>query len=310
MLTRLRARADRAVTSLPAPAQAAVWMTLGAIAFAGMSGLIRHLAVDMHPFVVAFHRALFGLIWMLPWIVRHGGRVLRTGRPLFYGVRAGFQLVSMMAGFYGVAYMAIADATAISFTGPLFATVGAALILKETVRLRRWAATLVGFAGVLVVVQPGPETFNPVALFVLLGAAANAGSFLAVKALSRTEPTTVIVVFMVIYLVPLALVPALFVWSWPSWSALPYLVAMGAFGTLGHLAMTRGFAAAEMSVVLPFDYLRLPFAAAMAYLVFAEMPAPSTFAGTAIIAAASIYIAHRESKLAKLKTPSSSGAQR
>ena len=59
-------------------------------------------------------------------------------------------------GFYGVAYMAIADATAISFTGPLFATVGAALILKETVRLRRWTATLVGFAGVLVIVQPGP----------------------------------------------------------------------------------------------------------------------------------------------------------
>jgi len=135
----------------------------------------------------------------------------------------------------------------------------------------------VGFAGVLVVVQPGPETFNPVALYVLLGAAANAGSFLAVKELSRTEPTTVIVVFMVIYLVPLALVPALSCGAGragarcPTWS--PWGVRHAR-----HLAMTRGFAAAEMSVVLPFDYLRLPFAAAMAYLVFAEMPARSTFA--------------------------------
>jgi drug/metabolite transporter (DMT)-like permease len=302
MLTRLQGRAGRAVAALPPPAQAAVWMTLGAIAFAVMSGVIRHLSGELHPFVVAFHRSLFALLWMLPWILRDGRRVLRTGRPLFYGVRAGFQLVSMMAGFYGVAYMAIADATAISFTGPLFATIGAALILKETVRLRRWCATLVGFAGVLVVVQPGPETFNPVALFVLLGAAANAGSFLAVKSLSRTESPTVIVVFMVIYLVPLSLIPALFVWSWPSWSALPWLVVMGAFGTLGHMAMTRGFAAAEMSVVLPFDYLRLPFAALMAYLCFAEVPDAQTFAGTAIIAAASIYIAHRESKLARLKS--------
>ncbi|MBI3516570.1 MAG: DMT family transporter [Proteobacteria bacterium] len=276
-------------------------MTFGAIAFAGMSGVIRHLAADMHPFVVAFHRSLFALFWMLPWLIRYGGTVLRTRRPLFYAFRAGFQLVSMMAGFYAVAYMPIADATAISFTAPLFATAGAALILGETVRVRRWAATLVGFAGVLVVMQPGPETFRPVALFALFGAAATAGSFLTVKELSRTEPPTVIVVFMVLYLAPMSLVPALFVWSWPTWSMLPWLVAMGALGTLGHLAVTRGFAAAEMSVVLPFDYLRLPLSAAMAYFAFVEVPDRLTFLGTAIIAVASVYIAHRESVLAKQK---------
>jgi drug/metabolite transporter (DMT)-like permease len=76
---------------------------------------------------------------------------------------------------------------------------------------------------------------------------------------------------------------------------------MGAFGTLGHLAMTRGFAAADASVVLPFDYLRLPFAAAMAYVAFGERPDRDTFIGAGIIAAASIYIAHREAKLARLK---------
>lgn len=291
----------RRVARLPAPVQAGLWMSLGGVAFAGMSGLIRHLSGEMHPFVVAFYRSLFGLIWMVPWLIQHGGTVLRTRRRLFYTIRASFSLVSMLGSFYGVAYMQIADATAISFTGPLFATVGAALILHETVRLRRWAATLVGFVGVLVVVRPGPESFNPVALAVLLSAAANAGSFLAVKALSRTEPPNLIVVYMVLYLVPLSLVPALFVWSWPSWSSLPWLVLMGAFGTLGHLAMTRGFAAADASVVLPFDYLRLPFAAAMAYVAFGETPDRETFLGAAIIAAASIYIAHREATLARRK---------
>jgi drug/metabolite transporter (DMT)-like permease len=291
----------RFVAGLPPPIQAGLWMTLGGIAFAGMSGVIRHLSADMHPFEVAFFRSLFGLIWMVPWLVQHGGTVLRTRRRLFYTIRASFSLVSMLGSFYGVAYMDIADATAISFTGPLFATIGAALILHETVRLRRWMATLVGFAGVLVVVRPGPETFNPVALAVLLSAAANAGSFLAVKALSRTEPPNLIVVYMVLYLVPLSLVPALFVWTWPSWSALPWLVVMGAFGTLGHLSMTRGFAAADMSVALPFDYLRLPFAALMAYAFFAETPDRMTFLGAAIIASASIYIAHREATLARQK---------
>src|SRR5258706_11023898 len=115
---------DSAITRLSPPLQAAVWMTFGAIAFAGMSGVIRHLAADMHPFVVAFYRSLFALFWILPWLMRHGGTVLRTRRPLFYTVRAGFSLVSMLGGFYGVAYMSIADSTAISFTGPLFATMG------------------------------------------------------------------------------------------------------------------------------------------------------------------------------------------
>ena len=292
----------RIVASLPPPIQAGLWMSLGGLAFAGMSGVIRHLSGEMHPFVVAFYRSLFGLIWMVPWLVQHGATVLRTRRRLFYTIRASFSLFSMLGAFYGVAYMPIADATAISFTGPLFATIGAALILHETVRLRRWVATLVGFAGVLVVVRPGPDSFNPVALAVLLSAAANAGSYLAVKALSRTEPPNLIVVYMVLYLVPLSLVPALFVWSWPSWSALPWLVVMGAFGTLGHLSLTRGFAAADISVALPFDYLRLPFAAAMAYLWFNETPDRDTFVGAAIIAAASIYIAHREAQLAKQKT--------
>jgi len=266
-----------------------------------MSIIIRIAAAELHPFEVAFFRNLFGLIWMVPWLARYGAAALRTGKRGFYTLRAGLTLVGMLGSFYGVAYMQIADATAISFTGPLFATVGAAVILHETVRLRRWAATVVGFVGVLVVVRPGPESFNPVALAVLVSAAANAGSFLAVKALSRTEPPNLIVVYMVLYLVPLSLVPALFVWSWPSWSALPWLVLMGAFGTLGHLAMTRGFAAADASVVLPFDYLRLPFAAAMAYVAFGEMPDTDTFLGAAIIAAASIYIAHREATLAKQK---------
>lgn len=299
---------ERSISALSPPLQAAVWMTLGGIAFAGMSGVIRHLSADLHPFVVAFYRSLFALFWMLPWILRHGGMVLRTRRPLFYAFRASFQLVSMMAGFYAVAHMAIADSTAISFTAPLFATAGAALILGERVRLRRWCATLVGFAGVLVVMQPGPESFNPVALFALVGAGATAGSYLTVRELSRTEPPTVIVVFMVLYLAPMSLVPALFVWSWPAWSALPWLIVMGAFGTLGHLAMTRGFAVAEMSVVLPFDYLRLPFAALMAYLFFAEVPDRLTFVGTAIIAAASLYIAHREAVLAKQKAAADAAA--
>src|SRR4051812_28910734 len=94
----------RLIAGLPGPAQAAVWMILAAIAFAAMSGLIRHLAGELHPFVVAFYRSLFGLAFMVPWLVQHGASVLRTRRPFFYTIRAGFSLLSMLGSFYGVAY--------------------------------------------------------------------------------------------------------------------------------------------------------------------------------------------------------------
>ena len=143
----------------------------------------------------------------------------------------------MLSWFYGITYVPLATATAVNFTAPLFATMAAALILHEEVGLRRWAAVVIGFVGVLVIMRPGRESLDPMLLVILLSAASWAMNNITVKYLVRTEhPNTVVALFSV-YLVPLALVPALFVWEWPD---LRTLTALAGLGVLGLVFMVFG----------------------------------------------------------------------
>jgi drug/metabolite transporter (DMT)-like permease len=125
-----------------------------------MNVLIRVAAQSMHPFEVAFFRCLFGLVLVIPWIVRSGPALSRSKNRGFYLLRAGVGVVSMVTWFYGITVVPLATATAVNFTAPLFATLAAVLILREDVRLRRWSAVVLGFAGVLVIMRPGSERLD------------------------------------------------------------------------------------------------------------------------------------------------------
>ncbi len=298
LLRRLRAR----LSALPAPVMAALWMVSASLFFAGLSALVRYLAEDLHPFQVTFFRNLFGFAFMLPWLWRAGLGALRTGRLGLYSWRSFLSLCSMLAGFTALTMMPFAQAIALSFTVPLFATIGAALILHEVVRLRRWTATVVGFIGVLIIVRPGlggidldgGGTASLGAGLAILSAMLSAYITLIVKDLAKTEPSDAIVTYMVMLLTPMSLVPALFVWQWPDWQLWLGFVALGALGSFGHMCYIRAFAIADASAVMPYDYSRLIFAAAIGYFVFAEVPDAWTWIGALVIAGAAIYIAHRE----------------
>lgn len=274
-------------------------MTLAGAAFATMGGLIKFAARDLHPFEVAFFRCFFGLVWMAPWLLRHGTGALRTQQLPLYAVRATVGLIGMLAGFYALRYIALADATALSFTAPLFATIGAAVFLGETVRRRRWTATLLGFVGVLIILRPGVTAVEPATLWTLLAAATTAVNVLIVKRLTDTEPIEAVVTWMVVMMTPMTFVAALLFWEWPTPIQWAVLAAIGLCGTLGHLAVTRGFAAGEASLVMSFEYVRMPFAAFIGWLVFSEVPTLWTFLGAALIAGSAAYIAHREAALAR-----------
>jgi drug/metabolite transporter (DMT)-like permease len=272
---------------------------LGGICATSMNVLIRKAAAELHPFEVTFFRCLFGLLVLVPWLLRVGLGTLRTDKVWFYTLRAGVSLVSMLTWFYGITLVPLATATALNFTGPLFATAGAALVLGETVRLRRWLAVSMGFLGVLVIIRPGVDTLDPNLLLILLSAATGAMGVVTIKFLSRSESATAIVTYMVIYLVPLSFVPALFVWRWPSLATLGWLVALGVLGTVAHFAVARAYSATDASACAPFEFLRMPFAALLAFLFFGEVTDRWTWIGAAVIAGASIYVAHREAQLAR-----------
>ncbi|HEX2528673.1 MAG TPA: DMT family transporter [Geminicoccus sp.] len=277
-----------------AAVQAAFWMVLAAFLFSWMGALVRVASVELHPFELAFFRMALVLPIMLPLICRRGVVGLRLAQWRGYLMRASFSIIGLIGGFYALVNMRYADSIALSFTLPIFATIGAAWFLKEDVRLRRWMAVLIGFLGMLVIIRPGSEALNLFSLIAIGAAAAAAGATLTVKRLSRTEPAGAIVANLALYLTPMTLAFALPVWVWPSLATWGLLLIIGALGTVGQIALTRAYAAADASVVMPFDYLRLPFGAFLGFVMFAERPDLWTFVGAGIIAGSSIYIAYRE----------------
>lgn len=296
----LVAQAKAAAERLPASLKGALWMIAGAGLFAGLTGMIRYLSQDLHPFEIAFFRNLFGLMIMVPWLMRVGIMRLRTKRLRLYTWRGLTGTLAMLAWFYAISVMPLADAVALSFTSPLFATAGAALVLAERVGSRRWSATVVGFIGAMLILRPGPGTFEAAALVALFAAAAMATTALMVKELSRTEPVDAVVVYTVVFMTPLTAVPALLVWETPDWGLVLWLVGLGAVGTIGNIAVTRAFAVAEASAVFPYDFVRLPFVALIGFFAFSEIPDRWTWIGGGVIALSSLYIAHREARLERM----------
>jgi S-adenosylmethionine uptake transporter len=286
----------------PGPMRGALFMLASALSFALMAGVIRHLSGRLHPFEVAFFRNLVSLVLMAPWVLRTGFVGLRTSSIRKYGMRGLASIVAMLCWFYGLATMPIAEATALSFTAPIFTSLAAIVFLGEQMGPRRWGAIAAGFVGAMIILRPGFNALGWPALIVLFGSAAVACSVTMVKILSRTEPSTLIVAYMGIYLVPMSLIPALLVWTTPAAEDWVWLIVIGTVATVGQLAMTYAYAATEATVVLPFDYARLPFAAIIGYLAFEEAPDLSTWIGAAVIAGSAIYIARREATLARLKT--------
>ena len=275
-------------------------MMVGACAgFAAMMAVVRHVSPEIPPLEAVFFRNFFGTVFILPWVFYTGWARLQTGRLRMHLLRAVLGFFSMLLLFTALSLLPVADVTALSFTAPLFATIGAALLLREHVGARRWTATMVGFCGALVILRPGMSTFSGASLVALASAVAMAAAQLSVKSLSRTEHPNAIVLIMGLLMTPMSLVPALFVWTWPSWSTFWWLVLLGLVATIGQVFLVRAMQAADASAVMPFDFSRLIFASALGWLAFGERLDTWTWIGAAIICLATVYIARREAKLAR-----------
>ena len=281
-------------------------MTAAAFCFSVMNVFVRLATEQIAALEVAFFRNFFALMFMLPWLARVGFEPLRTQRIKLHLVRSFFALATMIAWFSALALLPLNEAVALNFTVPLFATAGAALVLGEVVRARRWTATVIGFLGTLIILRPGFAEVTPAMALPVVAALTMACATLTVKSLSRTESAATVVLYMTVILTPLSLVPALFVWQWPDWPTLGYLVGLGGSGALAHLLLTIAYCKADASAVIPFDYARLPFVAVIAFFLFDEVPDLWTWLGAAVIAASAIYIAHREAQVARPGTASES----
>ncbi len=270
-------------------------MLLATFFVATMHASVREVADSgLHPFEVVFFRNLFGLLALVPWFVRSGLAPLRTERFGLYSLRAAINLCAMMAFFYAVAVAPLTQVTALAFTTPVFATLLAIPILGEVVGLRRWAAIAVAFAGTMLIIRPGFESLGTGSALALVAALGWAIVVLIMRTLGRTESAVTITAYMSLLVTPLALVPALFVWIWPTPGQFAWLVFIGIVGNVGQLCLSQALKEADTHVVMPMDFFRLIWIAAIAYLAFAEVPDLPTWIGGAVIFASGAYITYRE----------------
>ncbi|MBC6941814.1 MAG: DMT family transporter [Xanthomonadales bacterium] len=286
------------------PRRAIAMMVTSTLCFGVMAVLIRIASHSLHAFEIAFLRSLFGALAALPLLLRGGWRTLYTDRLMFYVLRCAIGAVSMLAGFWAIAHLPLAQAIALSYSSPLFVTIGAVIFLGEVVRMRRWSAVVAGFIGVLVIVRPGSDAFTAASLVALFSAACSGAVTISIKFLSRTDPVATIVLLTTWLWVPLSLPAALAVWQWPSPGLLPLLVALGVLGTAGQYFWTHALRLADASTLAPFSYLQLVFVAVLAWLMFAETPDRYTVLGAGIVIGASLYIARREARLARQRNQS------
>jgi drug/metabolite transporter (DMT)-like permease len=284
---------------LPPNIQGAAWLVSGGFIFTSSGVMIRLLSEQVESVQTAFFRAVLSVLMLLPLMLSGKVQPWTSKRLTGHFWRTVAGTASMVLGFYAVSMLPLADATAISFSQPLFSVVVAALLAGEKVRWRRWTATVVGFAGVLVMVRPGAGALQLGALVALANAAMVAFSILLVKRLSDSETPLMILTQFAIWSTLLLAAPAIWVWRWPDAWGWTLAVGIAVSATVGQYFWVQAFKAGEMSAVAPFEYLRLPFAVFVGWLIWGEMPVVWTYVGAGIVIASALYIAHREATLAK-----------
>ncbi|HWK74670.1 MAG TPA: DMT family transporter [Povalibacter sp.] len=289
---------------LPPNARGALWMLASAIAFTVMTTLVKFLGDDYPATLQTFYRQAFGLIVMLPVILRDPAGAFRTTRPGILLFRSLAGTTGMILSFYAYQKMPLADANALSFTRTLWVVPLAAFVLKENVGPRRIAATVVGFLGAMLMLQPAAHgEFGWPALAALASALLLALTVTGMKFMSRDHTTTTLMAWSATLGFVLALAPALLVWRWPTSWDLVLLALMGILGTITQACYIHGMSEGDAAVMAPVDYTRLVFAIILGYAVFADVPSALTMAGAGIIIAATLYITLRESRLGVSKTP-------
>lgn len=281
------------------PLRAALLMLGSTLAFGLMAIAIRYATRYVPTQEVAFFRNAFGLLALLPMLIRPGSAPLKTQQLPRYFLRSAIGLASMLCAFWAIGHLPISQAISLSYSTPLFVTIAAVLWLGETVRMRRWAAVIIGFIGVLIIVRPGSTSFTPGTLVAVGAAVLSSLVAIQIKQLTRIDGADTVVFYTYVFWVPLSLVPALFVWVWPTGLAWVWLVATGVLGTLGQLLWTRALRLGEVSALTPISFMQLPLVSLLGWLLFNETLDRWTVIGAGIILGANAYIAHREAVLAR-----------
>jgi len=269
---------------------------MSGLCFTGVMISVRNVGPDLPAAVSATIRYAFGIVFLAPVLMKADFRFPR-GRNLklhiWRGTLHGF---GVLLWFYAMARIPMAEVTAISYTAPIFMTIGAVIFFAEKIQARRMGAIAAGLAGVFIILRPGFETLSSGQLAQLSATPLFAAAMLLVKRLTQTDSAAMIVIMLNFVCVAVLAPIAVLTWKTPDTVQLLWLAGATVAATAGHYCLIRSYAIADITVVQPVTFLQLVWTAMFGFLLFSETPDVWVIAGGAVILAASTYIAHRERK--------------
>ena len=276
-----------------------LFLLLASVLFSLMALLIKILGQHLHITQILLIRQLGMVLMVMPAIVKHFPGSLRSSRPGLQLLRLVFALIAMLGGFTAVIYLPLADATAIFFAKSFFITIFAVLFLKETVGIYRWSAILVGFVGVMIMLQPGTDNFSIYSLAALAGAAGAGALMILLRILSQSDSADTILTWSALGIAAAMAIPGTYYWQAPTNFEWILLIVLAVSSYFGQRSNIFAFKYGEASLLASLDYIRLLWATLFGFLVFAHFPGVPTWIGATLVIGAAIFTIYREAGLKK-----------
>lgn len=291
-----------------------LFLLAGEILFSVQDVLIRSLSGAYPVFEILFFRAIAAIIPCLILVHYDSGFAsLKTKRIGIHLLRSFLMLLSYMFFYLGLAALPLADTMALFYASPFFVTILSILVLGEQITFNRWFALLTGFTGVLIILHPGFGIFNPAAILILLAASTYAGAVMITRRMADTESASVMVVYLIVFsffvsggfgllmnkgiLVDVSHPSLDFLirqWKFPTWPDLIKMIAMGGIAAIGLYCLTQAYRVAKSSIIAPFEYCGIIPATFWGFMIWNEIPPPTTLVGIIFIISSGIYLVRLE----------------
>ena len=263
--------------------KAVLWMFGGMLSFSLMAISGRELSVELSTSQILFVRSVVGLLIMIIVMSRIGWGQVKTKKIEIHILRNIAHFLGQYAWFYGIALISLVEVFALEFTMPFWAAILAVVLLGERISLKRVLSISLGFIGVLIMLKPGLQIISPAALVVLGAAFLYAFAHTFTKYLSGFDAPAAIVFYMAAIQFVIAIVFCFQDLVWPSLRLLPWTIGVGVFALTANYSLTRAFKLSDLSVIMPIDYLRLPFIALVGFVFYDENPDAWVLLGGSIV---------------------------
>jgi len=277
--------------------RAILWVIAMLFSFLTMAVAARELSDTLNPFQIVFMRTIVALSVVIVVVIRAKPGALTFQRVPLQIFRNVIHYGANLTWIIGVALIPLAQVFALEFPIPIWVAIMEVIFLKEKMTVGKIVATVLGFIGVLVVLRPGMVEIEIGSISVLAASVGFAIAFATGKSLARDNPPLTLLFGMFAVQLPVSAIGGIAVWVTPEWADVPWILWIGAMALTAHYSMVKALALADVTLILPIDFLRMPFIAVIGFVLYAEPFSVWIFLGAALIFAGNYYNIHRERQL-------------